>query len=215
MQSVAEISDQARVAASARDWSRAAELWGQVAAADPDNRDALIAQADALREGGRMPVAEQVLATARERFPDDYAVAVASARNAAWMRDWPLAIARWQAVQAIKPEDAQGMLGEADVRRDLGYRAGAEARDCTLLERNPDAFWPYWGYARTATIAGDWEAAIMRWRMIQERFPNSSVGFVGEIDTLREAGRIAEAERLLPGVIARYPGDHWAATSVR
>ncbi len=137
MQNVTEIAAEARAAAAARDWDRAAELWGQVVAADPDNTNALIAQADALREGARMQVAEQVLATARRRFPEDYAVAVASARNATWMRDWPLAIARWQAVQAIKPGDTSGICGEAEVRSNSGDRAGAEALYCRLLLIGP------------------------------------------------------------------------------
>ncbi len=160
MRSGAEIAAQARAASDARAWDEAAVLWSRAARAHPNRKDIWVGLAGALREGGRWVEAERVLAGATEQFPNDYDLIVASARNAAAMRDWPRAIARWRDARSIKPDDVAAMYGEAEARCDSGDRTGAETIYERLFEQDADSFWAHWGYARTARVAKDCDAAL-------------------------------------------------------
>src|SRR5258708_6737311 len=59
--------------------------------------------------------------------------------------------------------------------------------------------------ARTAEHLGDWAAALCRWELVRDRFPDEPAGYCGAAQALLRLGRVVEAEALLVEAMRRLP----------
>ena len=80
--------------------------------------------------------------------------------------------------------------------------AAAEA-----MARSPDEPEHLFEFARAALGRADWEAAIRRWQIAEERFPGSWQNPQGMALALRGMGRLDDAETLLRSAIRRFPDE--------
>jgi len=85
-----------------------------------------------------------------------------------------------------------------------------ESRELAAAEamaRSPDDPELLFEFARAALARGDWEAAIRRWQIAEERFPGSWQSPQGAALALRGMGRLDDAERVLRVAIERFPDE--------
>jgi tetratricopeptide (TPR) repeat protein len=80
--------------------------------------------------------------------------------------------------------------------------AAAEA-----LARSPNDPEHLFEFARAALARGDWEAAIRRWQIAEERFPGSWQSPQGAALALQGMGRLDDAEAVLQVAIERFPDE--------
>jgi len=62
-------------------------------------------------------------------------------------------------------------------------------------------------YAQLALYRENWTAAIQRWQEVRNHFPDEVHGYCFGIHSLREAGRLHEAEKLALEAMPRFPDD--------
>ncbi len=193
------------------DWTEAVRRSEIVRAEFPDAPAAHVLGAIVLRELDRLDDAENLLAAARERFPDDLRLANESAWLATHRRDWLEALRRWDLVRGQFPDWPGGYTGVAMIQRELRWFGEAEATLAEAVERFPAEPEPYIDYARVAEARGDWPAATLRWELVRESFPDRAAGYVGGAAALRELGRADEAEALTAEAAERFSTDATAA----
>jgi tetratricopeptide (TPR) repeat protein len=193
------------------DWTEAVRRSEIVRAEFPDAPAAHVLGAIVLRELDRLDDAENLLAAARERFPDDLRLANESAWLATHRRDWLEALRRWDLVRGQFPDWPGGYTGVAMIQRELRWFGEAEATLAEAVERFPAEPEPYIDYARVAEARGDWPEAALRWELARESFPDRAAGYVGGAAALRELGRADEAEALTAEAAERFSTNATAA----
>src|SRR5712672_3222687 len=114
-------------AVAGRDWATALAIWEVVTQQYPDRPEGFVGKGGALIELGRSTEAEQFLADAMGRFPDNLWSAVAYAQLPERARNWREALRRWEVVRDKFPDAAVGHVGVAAVLRELGEIDAAEA----------------------------------------------------------------------------------------
>jgi tetratricopeptide (TPR) repeat protein len=110
----------ASLASQRRDWPEALHRWAAVKTKFPKNADGFLGAANALRAAGRLDEAELLLSEAARRFPDHAGIAVAGAAAASERRDWAEALARWDRVRRLLPNQVQAYLGILDALNEMG-----------------------------------------------------------------------------------------------
>jgi thioredoxin-like negative regulator of GroEL len=110
----------------------AERLFGGVLERFPDRPEGYAGLARVCISNGAAAAAIGLIATARERFPDNWLVARESAAVAEALDDWPLAVARWRAAAMQFPEieELRRRLFEAEMRqveRDTDRKDGTDA----------------------------------------------------------------------------------------
>ena len=114
----------AECAAERADWAEAEARWRDVIARFPDQAANWSGLVEMLRSAGRMETADEVVATALQRFPDDMDLQRQRALTATLRRDWPVALALWEDLKRRHPRNPgiQGGITQAlwQARQDLG-----------------------------------------------------------------------------------------------
>jgi tetratricopeptide (TPR) repeat protein len=116
-------------------------------------------------------------------------------------------LARWAALAANSPADPAPLLGpiQALLAADRIAEAGVllDAAQFRFPTHAPFAI----EAARAAQRQGAIEDALCRWHSVRDRFPESHAGYTGAAATLRETGRVAEAEALLKAAARCFPSN--------
>jgi len=63
--------------------------------------------------------------------------------------------------------------------------------------------------ARQAAAAGDRAQALAFWRSVVDTYPGHEAGYIGIGETLRDVGRLDEAERAFAEGVRRFPDSEW------
>jgi tetratricopeptide (TPR) repeat protein len=98
--------------------------------------------------------------------------------------------------------DLDAVLKRAQTLRELKQLDEAELLLRQAAERFPDHDAIELALASLANVRCDWPTALRRWAAIRERLPDSPVSYVGSLNALLGAGRVAEAEAILPAAEA-------------
>jgi len=198
-------------AVAGRDWATALAIWEVVTQQYPDRPEGFVGKGGALIELGRSTEAEQFLADAMGRFPDNLWSAVAYAQLSERARNWREALRRWEVVRDKFPDAAVGHVGVAAVLRELGEIDAAEAAFAGAVERFPTDVWAAHNYAEIAGRRADWAEALRRWEVVKQAFPDHAGAFVGTAAALRMLDRIEDADQLLAEADRRFPTNYWVA----
>lgn len=205
-----------------RDWREAVARWDVVRRRFPDEPAAYTGAALALREAGDLDAAEDLIASACDRFPGNPGFLIEHAHLAMHRHAWAEAIDRWRVVRDRAPDNVAGYTGEALALREQRDFAAAEALLQYAMTRFPGDPGPLIDHAWLAHIAHDWPEAAHRWQNVRSRFPGWTVGYTSGAMALRELGRFDEAETHLDEAIRRFPNERspwvdraWLATSRR
>ena len=124
---------------------------------------------------GRHQEADAAVLTARERFPDDKAIAIEAARTSERLEDFAEAALRWRVVTARWPMAPEGPSGEAYALCRAGRSEEADAIVRAALDRMPDQSVLYDVYGRNAMARGAWAEARDRLEQGQLRFPDNNI----------------------------------------
>jgi tetratricopeptide (TPR) repeat protein len=198
-------------AVARRDWATALGIWEVVTQQFPDRPEGFVGKGSALIELGRSTEAEQFLAEAMGRFPDNLWSAAAYAQLPERVRNWREALRRWEAVRDKFPDAAVGHVGVAAVLRELGEIDMAEAAFADAVKRFPDDVWAAHNHAEIAGRRDDWREALRRWESVIQRFPQHPGGYVGASAALRMLDRLEDADRLLSEADQAFPTHYWVA----
>jgi tetratricopeptide (TPR) repeat protein len=132
---------------------------------------------------------------------------LAAARAAAERRDWAASVSNWQAVIELSPRHLAAHLGAATALREAGRAADAEDLLAEAVPKFPQSRSVATAYAAAAHARADWAAAIDRWIIVQENFPDHPFAYLRGAQALREAGRLDDAETMLAAALRRFAGD--------
>jgi len=189
------------------DWNVAVERWTDIRNRFPDQRSGYLTGARALQSAGQAAEAQSVLADAQRRWLNDLTVLSATADLAHARRDYPDCIRVGKALVALFPNDSAGYFHASRAMREVGRHVEAEALLADIQTRFPDdaAILSIW--ASLAMGLQNWQEAITRWRMLQQRFPAEPKFFWQCANALTSSGKEAEAEALLKDATQRFPND--------
>jgi tetratricopeptide (TPR) repeat protein len=201
------LTEYAWLAQARQDWPAAVARWRDVREKAPDILTGYVAAAHALRRNGQVEEAERLLAQAIERFPAEAGPLVDYASAAAQRNDWPEAIRRWRIVIERLPEGTAGYQGLAfALRVSQRIEEGEGVLRDAMARFADDAGLPV-EYAWLAFARRDWEEALRRWEDVRARFPHHTAAFTGLSHTLRELGRLDDAEEMVAAAVAAHPDD--------
>jgi tetratricopeptide (TPR) repeat protein len=150
-----------------------------------------------------------------DRFPRSAGPAAVYAWQAFKRKDYEEALRRYQEAIKRDPRDIRGYTGIARVLRDTGRFAEAEASLRQTRRRFPSALEVHADLAWIAQWRGDWPEAARRWEAFRKRFPKSELGYTQGAESLRNAGRAADADALRAEAAARFPAPASATTAGR
>ena len=184
----------AREAARGAEWARAADLWRDAIRAVPGHADFVPGFVQALQKLGRLDEVDAVLADATTRFPDNVALAVSRAANAAARGDWEQAFHCWSLIRSRFPGRVDTERGVVTALRFLGRLKEAEVEATRAAERFPEDGALAAERALVSEQGGAWGEALERWRSVQSRFPDRIDAWRGAARALRGLRRFDEAE---------------------
>jgi tetratricopeptide (TPR) repeat protein len=175
--------DWARVAMRRNDWEEALRRWeGLKDYSDGDF--VLLGIAECLRMLGRLDEAAAFPhAILRNRPGHEYAMAEL-ARVATAKGDHAESAHLWGAVRGLNPQFQPGYVGGAEAAGHLGDHLGADKILEAGVLRLPNEMELYIEYARSAERRGEGEAALQRWKLLHERFPDCDEGAAHVIEGL-------------------------------
>lgn len=136
--------------------------------------------------------------------------AIESARLEMGRRNWEDALRWWDEARELAPEHPGTYAGAAQALRECGRLEEAEQLLLTAAERFPDHEQIALNLASLANLRHDWPTALRRWEWARQKFPANPSSYVGSITALNGAGRMEEADALLP---AAEEALHAARTS--
>ncbi|HXM24757.1 MAG TPA: tetratricopeptide repeat protein [Chthoniobacterales bacterium] len=190
-----------------RDIDAAEGIWASVRQRFPQSVDGYFGYALALREVGRLSEAEAILMDAAQRFPDNSIIAMDLARITELRKNWRLASARWHQVVAQFPNLPDAYVGLGNSLASEGNLQEAEATYSAGAKRFPDEVSLGAAQARLAETANDRNSALAQWKTLQQRFPNSPLGFIGFGQALRDLGELRLSTDALSEALLRFPGN--------
>ena len=170
--------------------------------------DALIVTFQASRmlcDAGRWDDAEAWLSEAIERFPGNLGLASEYARSAQRRHDFSEAARRWQTVCDEFPDNPTGFIGLVSVLRESEQFAAAESVVTTALEQFPDLPGLQVEHGLVAFARRDWATAAERWEILRTSQPEQRLGYLLGAQSLRNCGKMDEADALLAAGIEHFP----------
>jgi len=189
------------------DWPEAARRWALFRERFPDLATGYATGSVALREAGRLDEAEAVLQEGLRRHPENAEMV----GNFAWVaharRDWPEALKRWQAFQALFPDDIVGYSAQGIVLRELRCFDEADAILAKGLQLSPTHPELIGNYAWVASSRHDWPEALKRWQAYRDLFPDHALGHYQTMLALGELGRFDEAAAITTQATKRDSSD--------
>ena len=180
-----------------RAFAEAVSWWEDLRKQAPALQPGYIGGAQALIELRRFDEAETILQAALERFGDDRALAIDLARVATARGDREEAVLRWHAARTHFPAHLGVILGEVAALREVRRFDEAEILLSDVAVALPNEPVLAMESARIAQRRGDLSEALHRWKKARGSFPDQAACYTGEAATLRDLGRLEEAETLL------------------
>jgi tetratricopeptide (TPR) repeat protein len=169
--SLAARLDEANAATEARDWPRAAALWDELRAAQPQDPHWWFKAGEAYSEGRMLDRAEHILSEAVARFPEHRWITYRYAIVARYAGDFREVLRRIETLWHAAPDFWPAWVEYADALARLGNRDEAEAIRRRAAERFPDEYWPNHAVAQLDAEHSDPQTAIRIWSSLAERFP--------------------------------------------
>jgi predicted Zn-dependent protease len=190
----------ARLADSRRDWPAALQRWKDVSDRFSGIIEGPWGMARTLRELNRFDEAEQVLLSARDRFPERGGVAVLCAQLADGRRDKPEALRRWEYVRDRFPGMVHGPWGMARALRELGRIDEADRLFVAARKRFPENKWLSFEYVTIAAQCRDWSESMRRYEEVHKEFPgllspHLFSGFVSTLAQLDDVDRLVGSRK--------------------
>ncbi len=201
------------------DWPEAVRRWQMLRAAAPHDavecEQAYAQGAWALRHAGQGDAAAALLREGIACLPHSVELRADSAYAAQDRGDLQAALHLWGEVRGLDPMFPAAYIGAAQVLRELGRAAEADAILAPALRLFPDDIHVLtehaWNGDRLAAQTGEQDLAIRRWTALRDRFPDDPLGHIRTAETCWDAGRRDEADALAGAVFARFPDDPAAA----
>jgi tetratricopeptide (TPR) repeat protein len=115
----------------------------------------------------------------------------------------------WAGLRERFPAHPAAWRRPAEVLADAGDFDAADAllRAGLPLVARDDAVLLASAFARLAARRPDVEEAVQRWDAVRTDFPAHPVGWVGAVESLRDAARVDAAEAMLDLLVERFPGE--------
>jgi tetratricopeptide (TPR) repeat protein len=202
-----EIAVQAWAAMTRQDADEALRLWEALRQDFPERPDGFIWPIQIMWQNGRLEEADVMAAAAFARFPENPNVLVQHAWIAMARQRWDEALQWWTAVRTHAPEQLEGYLWAARALWQAARLDEADAMAAEALERFPGNTNVQAECAWIAVNRGDWEGALLRWRLVLEAEPERRDAQIGLIQAMRWTGQIDEAEALAAELLDRRPDD--------
>lgn len=199
----------ARAAQERGEWAEAARLWTAYCNQFADDPSGFVFAAEALQRSSRSGEAEEILSGALRLHPDDGALRATHARIGERRSDWPAALERWQTFLDRFPDDPSGYAGVGRALSQLAQLQFNQADEVVRkgVERHPQSADVLGTHARLASARRDWAEALARWNVCLERLNTDPISHMGVGISLRELGRLDEAEVFLRQALEKFP-DH-------
>ncbi len=164
------------------------------------------AAAELIRDG-RTVEAEALLLEGQARHPGDAQTFIDYAAIAEAAQDWPEALRRFEAVHDAFPDSWWAYLRMAVMLRQMGRFDEAER----VLEQGqreiPHECGLFIEYATIPEVKQDWQQALDRFRVVNERFPDNWWAYARMGLALRNMNRLDEADRVLAEGQERIPDE--------
>lgn len=183
-------------------------------ALEPDNRWALLACGDVLRDLDRAADAEILYARLLERVPEEFRAHLGLGYCAQQRAAHESALAHFQHAVAVAPDDPSARLAYADSLREAGRADEAECRYRELLAQDPGLILAYLGLARLERRRGRLESALTQLQAALKLAPRDRWVRGEHAEVLRALGRLDEAAATLRSALAVNPRAAWAMTGL-
>jgi tetratricopeptide (TPR) repeat protein len=197
----------ARAGGVVADRAEAQRRWDSVLARTAENVQIWLEAAENLLERNANSEAENLLARAVERFPDDLELACCHARVADQRGDWVTAVQRWSELVRRFPQAAEPHIGLASAAWDGALRCEREFRAGRVPQPRSEPV--LFARADIMQRAGRLAGAEAAWRDAFARFPNSLAIRRRLVAILRTNGKFDEAiemaERFIQDAADDYP----------
>jgi len=128
--------------------------------------------ARALRDGGRLPEAEALLANAESAFPNEAGILSIWASLSMFTPDWPEAVRRWGKLREQFPEDPKFTWQLANALWRIGHDDRAEALLDEANDKFPDDGMVQGMWIESAIRRLEWQVAIDRAATVRGRIPD-------------------------------------------
>lgn len=188
------------------EWEKACERWAIIRQVYVDEPAVWIQPAIAHRKLGQFDVANGLLDSARERFPDlpDPLIELAMLQCE---RGW-LVEAEALAAEARErfPDNLSVMLNSARVSARRDNLSEALVFNRQARETFEESSEPWLQFAELAMQAKDWTQALERWQEVRQRFPKHAEGFTRAAIAAEALGDGTQARRLR---LAQEYGNAW------
>jgi predicted Zn-dependent protease len=173
----------------------------------PRSAEARLVVIDMLRRAGQEEQAARALREAAHRFPNEFGILLAEAREAIRRKDPAEALRYFERLRHGHRQSPEGYTEAADVLLGMGRRQEAESVLAEGLRHLPDHPNIWRSMAYVAERAGDLDEALRRWQETRERFPDDAESFRLSAEMLARAGRRDEAAALIRQARDFFPGD--------
>lgn len=160
----------ARAAERRKDWHEAVGRW-KVVRSRFDNPSTALGMAGPLRLAGHISEAEEIVIALLLRAPGNHWAHAEMARIAASSGDLDKEAQCWASVRKQSPNLALGYLEGAQAARRAGREQEADEILFDAVQREIPDLAIYIEYARGAERRGGKAAAVDRWALVRERFP--------------------------------------------
>jgi tetratricopeptide (TPR) repeat protein len=198
----------ARVTHSLADWELALKRWSEAIVKFPENIGFQVQKGNVLINLSRFDEAEAVFQQLIEKSPNQPQGYDGYARVAQSLRDWDLALERWEEAVSQLPYNINFQVQKGNALIKLSQFDEAEAVFKEMMERYPRNYHGYDGYGRVANTLPDWELALERWEDAIAKLPHYFNFYLQKGDVLANLFRYEEAETWWKKVIAKYPHRH-------
>jgi tetratricopeptide (TPR) repeat protein len=169
----------------------------------------------ALCELNRFDDADHALAIGVARFPENSEIFGNFARVAHRRSDWPVAVARWEAVRQRFFDDDVGYSSGGVALLEMQRFDEADALLSAAIVRFPQSAEILANYAWVAYRRRHWQEALVRWTLYRDRFPADSLGNYQVIHILGELGRNEDADSLAASSHENQSASDTAAVMIR
>lgn len=188
----------ARISDKRQDWPRSVARWRHIAEFHQDG-PAFGLAAKAMIELGQTDEAEAYLEEPSRIYPGAIDIALMRSQLAERRGDLNAACSRWESVRSIDPFYHPGYYEGARCLAQADRHGEADRVMAAAISQFAGQAWPLRDFARLAHNRNDWDEAAARWRILREKFPEETDGFVLGASALEAAGHADEAAALRGG----------------
>ena len=199
--------DYAAIAEARQDWHQATRRARLLCEKFPSHGSAHARLAVALRKTNRSQDAERALLRGQEQVPHDPHLPIQYAELAAECQDWDQAAQRFGAVRDRFPGQGWPYRRQAEMLKQAGRIAEAEAVLLDGQQRFPRELDLFLDHAELAAERKDWTEALRRFELLGQRRPDVWWLSKRMADILKAAGRVDEAEHALLAAQHTFPDE--------